>query len=229
MALVTAYTNIANATTFTTPASLPNLILYLDADTTFSGAAHNDVVSSWTDLSGNAYHQVQATAGFKPKVQKTSNTSPSGKVLVRFDGIDDFLSSVAPATWPSFAAGYTLYFYGRLMSSASFAMLWSNNNTNRPQIGYEKAASDKPYVRTEADGTAVKNLHSAANIFDTKMQLFAIVFGTGGQGWRMSDGRVFAPAQELAMAMGGEFYPMEEITTGAILEILGGDRAAKGS
>ncbi len=56
-----------------------------------------------------------------------------------------------------------------------------------------------------------------------------IVFGTGGQGWRMSDGSIFAPAQALAMAMGGEFYPMEEITTGAILEILGGDRAAKGS
>jgi hypothetical protein len=29
------------------------------------------------------------------------------------------------------------------------------------------------------------------------------------------------------MAMGGEFYPMEEISTGAILEILGTDRTAK--
>jgi magnesium chelatase subunit D len=52
----------------------------------------------------------------------------------------------------------------------------------------------------------------------------AIVFGTGGQGWRLPDGRVFAPAEELAMSMGGEFYPMEEITAGAILEILGADR-----
>lgn len=50
----------------------------------------------------------------------------------------------------------------------------------------------------------------------------SIVLGTGGQGWRMSDGRVFAPAQELAVAMGGEFYPMEDITTAAILEILRG-------
>ncbi|MGH7371523.1 MAG: VWA domain-containing protein, partial [Candidatus Methylomirabilales bacterium] len=41
----------------------------------------------------------------------------------------------------------------------------------------------------------------------------SIVLGTGGQGWRMWDGRIFAPAQELAVAMGGEFYPMDEIST----------------
>ena len=37
----------------------------------------------------------------------------------------------------------------------------------------------------------------------------SIVLGTAGQGWRMSDGTIFAPAQELAVAMGGEFYPMD--------------------
>ena len=39
----------------------------------------------------------------------------------------------------------------------------------------------------------------------------SIVLGTAGQGWRMPDGTLFAPAQELAVAMGGEFHPMEMI------------------
>ncbi len=38
----------------------------------------------------------------------------------------------------------------------------------------------------------------------------SIVLGTAGQGWRMPDGSIFAPAKELAVAMGGEFYPMDE-------------------
>ncbi len=47
-----------------------------------------------------------------------------------------------------------------------------------------------------------------------------IVLGTGGQGWRMWDGKIFAPAQELAVAMGGEYYPMDEISAKAILEVI---------
>ncbi len=53
----------------------------------------------------------------------------------------------------------------------------------------------------------------------------SIVLGTGGQGWRMSDGRTFAPAQELAVTMGGEFYPMDEISAERILAVIGRDRA----
>jgi magnesium chelatase subunit D len=56
----------------------------------------------------------------------------------------------------------------------------------------------------------------------------SIVFGTGGQGWRMWDGRIFAPAQELAVAMEGEFYPMDEISTQAILEVIRGESALPG-
>jgi magnesium chelatase subunit D len=51
-----------------------------------------------------------------------------------------------------------------------------------------------------------------------------IVLGTAGRGWRMADGRVFAPAEELAVAMGGEFHPMDEISAARILEVIGRDR-----
>jgi hypothetical protein len=55
----------------------------------------------------------------------------------------------------------------------------------------------------------------------------SIVLGTGGQGWHMPDGSLFAPAQELAVAMGGEFYPMDEISIQAILEIIRSEGARR--
>lgn len=53
----------------------------------------------------------------------------------------------------------------------------------------------------------------------------SVVLGTGGKGWRMADGRVFSPAEELAAAMGGEFHPMEEISAERILAVVGPDHA----
>jgi len=44
----------------------------------------------------------------------------------------------------------------------------------------------------------------------------SIVLGTAGEGWRMPDGSLFAPAKELAVAMGGEFYPMHEVAAEGI-------------
>ncbi|HEV8308340.1 MAG TPA: VWA domain-containing protein [Methylomirabilota bacterium] len=52
----------------------------------------------------------------------------------------------------------------------------------------------------------------------------SIVLGTAGQGRRTSDPHVLAPAEELAAAMGGEFYPMDEISAERILEAIGRDR-----
>ncbi len=45
----------------------------------------------------------------------------------------------------------------------------------------------------------------------------SLVLGTAGQGWRMPDGSLFAPAQELAVAMGGEFYPMDGMAAEGLL------------
>jgi magnesium chelatase subunit D len=56
----------------------------------------------------------------------------------------------------------------------------------------------------------------------------SIVFGTGGEGWRMWDGSVFAPAQELALAMGAEFHAMDDISAKAILEVIRSESVPKG-
>ncbi len=53
----------------------------------------------------------------------------------------------------------------------------------------------------------------------------SIVLGTGGPGWRMADGRVCAPAEELAVSMGGDYHPMDEITAQRILDVIGNNRA----
>jgi magnesium chelatase subunit D len=47
----------------------------------------------------------------------------------------------------------------------------------------------------------------------------SIVLGTAGRGWRMPDGTLFAPAQELAAAMGGEFHPMDQLAAEGILAL----------
>ena len=55
----------------------------------------------------------------------------------------------------------------------------------------------------------------------------SIVLGTAGQGWRMPDGSVFAPARELAVAMGGEFYPMDDLAAEGMLAFA--NRGAQGA
>lgn len=47
----------------------------------------------------------------------------------------------------------------------------------------------------------------------------SIVLGTAGQGWRMPDGSLFAPARELAAAMGGEFHPMDDLAAQRVLAL----------
>jgi magnesium chelatase subunit D len=56
----------------------------------------------------------------------------------------------------------------------------------------------------------------------------SIVLGTGGEGWRMWDGSIFAPAQELAVAMGGEFHAMDNISASGILAVIRGDSTSRG-
>lgn len=47
----------------------------------------------------------------------------------------------------------------------------------------------------------------------------SIVLGTAGQGWRMQDGSLFAPARELALAMGGEFRAMGDLEAEGVLAL----------
>lgn len=71
-----------------TPASIPGLTAWFDASA-ITGLNDNDPVSTWTDSSPSAFTAVQGTAGNKP-IYKTGIIN--GKPVVRFDGVDDYLS-----------------------------------------------------------------------------------------------------------------------------------------
>ena len=66
--------------------------LWQDSGRTTPVAANADPVGAWDDLSGNARHIVQATAGSRPAY---SAAGFNGYPCLTFDGTDDFLASVA--------------------------------------------------------------------------------------------------------------------------------------
>lgn len=69
------------------PKEISGLQLWLDASTI--NQADGTAVASWSDLSGNAYDAAQATTASQP-TYKTNIQNGLG--VVRFDGVDDFLS-----------------------------------------------------------------------------------------------------------------------------------------
>jgi hypothetical protein len=77
-------------TAMTVPTDIRGLALWLDA-TQITGVANGGAVASWSDLSGNARHAVQATGANQPTyVTGALNSKP----VLRFDGTSDHL--VAP-------------------------------------------------------------------------------------------------------------------------------------
>ena len=72
-----------------TPASIPGLLLWLDANQ-ITGLNDGDAVATWSDASGNGYNATQGTASQRP-IYKTGilNSRP----VVRFDAVDDTLSN----------------------------------------------------------------------------------------------------------------------------------------
>lgn len=83
-----------------TPASIPGLLLWLDANQ-ITGLNDGDAVATWTDASGNGYNATQGSASARP-IYKTGilNSRP----VVRWDGVDDRLTNATfavnqPCTW----------------------------------------------------------------------------------------------------------------------------------
>ena len=90
---------VLNSRTSFSPASIPNLALWLDAaDASTITVDGSNNVSEWRDKSGNARHLTQGTALNRPSyVTGVLNGLP----VVRPDGVNDFLESSAQtaATW----------------------------------------------------------------------------------------------------------------------------------
>lgn len=70
------------------PSDISGLTAWLKADA-ITGKVNSDPISTWSDSSGNGNNAIQATAGNQP-LYKTSILN--GKPVLRFDGIDDWLT-----------------------------------------------------------------------------------------------------------------------------------------
>lgn len=71
------------------PTLMSGLVAWYDAGQ-ITGLSDGTAISQWNDLSGNAYHAVQAT-GTKQPLYKTGILN--GRPVVRFDGTDDFFTA----------------------------------------------------------------------------------------------------------------------------------------
>ena len=89
-----------------TPASLPNLMLWLDASDSSTITASAGAVSTWTDKSTNAYTFTQATPAAKPT---TGSATQNGLNALSFDGGDVLASSAASSTWKWLHDGTSTY------------------------------------------------------------------------------------------------------------------------
>ena len=79
------------------PLAIAQCKVWHDAGQGLAGLSDGDAVASWTDMSGNANHSAQGTAGQRP-LYKTGivNTLP----VLRFDGVDDLLVGVYALALP---------------------------------------------------------------------------------------------------------------------------------
>ncbi len=107
------------------PVGVPTngLVLGLDAATALLDYGNNQAVGVWRDSSTS--HQHAMTAGASPLVVANAL---NGKPVVRFDGIDDYLT--LPSGFQNFSAGMTAYIVARPSSLPSgFKLLLLGNGS----------------------------------------------------------------------------------------------------
>lgn len=94
-------------------------VLWLDASQ-ITGLSDGAAITTWGDASGNGLNPTQSVPGSKP----TYRTSIlNGKPAVRFDGSDDFLVFLTPASMLAAAAKTFVFVYAaRNVGSYEFAM-----------------------------------------------------------------------------------------------------------
>jgi hypothetical protein len=71
------------------PTSIPDCVLWLDADDESSITHSSNAISSWADKSSSNYSATQSTTSYKPNYNSTGYL---GKGIVEFDGTNDFLT-----------------------------------------------------------------------------------------------------------------------------------------
>jgi hypothetical protein len=120
-----------------------DLQLWLKAD---AGVTANDQsgVSAWEDQSGNNNHATQPTDTLSPL---RVNGAQNGQPVLRFDGVDDYLS-VADAESLSFTGDLTTFFVVKFDDFVTYRAVWAKtaNNFPAPTDYYVVPGSGRPQV-----------------------------------------------------------------------------------
>ena len=113
-----------------TPKSPGNLIWWVDASQ-ITGASNGDSLETWTDASASGWNLTQSTSSKRPTYQ---TGQINGKPVVRFDGVDDFMSN------GSFAASQPCTYFAvvkRTGGNPSYGFVFDNPaDPNRQSLVY---------------------------------------------------------------------------------------------
>lgn len=167
------------------PVTLAHLEEYYDSRTLIA-QAHGSNVTSWADLSGNGRTQTTFVPDNPPTYLKTSSTSPKGTPLVRFNGIDQSLSS-GSITMPNVnTRGYTFHWYGTWPGGAANGIPWQDDTGLRPQLLSRVSAGTMGWRDTANTRTISGTL--------TGVHLYTWVFALPNTGLVYMDGTLLGTA-----------------------------------
>lgn len=154
-----------------TPNLLANKLAWLDAQSL--GLANAAAVASWTDLSGNGNHFVQATSGARPVM---NTTKINGHPAVVADGTDDILGVTLASALASQA--FTIYLVGGTdladnTSGSDFLFSGKDGSGVATKLELYRTTTEQYAI---SRGTA---LTSSASAWTTGHKLMKIVFNGG--------------------------------------------------
>lgn len=132
------------------PSRLSGLRLWLSADR-ITGLADGDPVTTWSDLSGQGNHATQSTTAAKP-LYKVGIAG--GRPVVRFDGVDDYLTVANEATFDMatptiFVVGTASAGTGTFLGKVTFA--GAVGDADRRKLNVRRASSTTFSLQSGAD------------------------------------------------------------------------------
>jgi hypothetical protein len=140
------------------PLSLPFLEEYYNSR--YLVGAHGSTVTNWPDRAGYSPTRDQTTTGIPggtvgPTLQTTSNLSPKGTRLVRFNGTNNCLVSGTISPFPVGTRGHSFHTYGRWTTTAAppaafaGAVIWLTSlfNSVPKELGLQTVGSNLLYSR----------------------------------------------------------------------------------
>jgi len=180
---------------------------YQDSARTTPATADSDPVGGWEDLSGQARHLAQGTAGLRPTLR---TAVLNGRSVLRFDGADDFLRKTFGANLPSQA---TVFVVGK--NTANGGILHDGDDVaHRHQVYRRAAGTYAMFAGALLEGPAA----------DSNFHLFTAKFASVSSVFRLDRAQVAAGdagAEVMDALTVGAAFDNSSTVSGDIAAVLG--------